>query len=77
VILDATNTTKARRDEWKSNDWQTRFKVFDTKAEECIRRAKLQNNAAGQPLIDEEIIPVIERMQAKFEPLVEDELRWD
>lgn len=66
VIVDATNTTKKRRDEWQSWEWGTFFKVFDTSKEECLRRAE------G----DAEILPVIERMHAAFEPLTDGERRW-
>src|SRR4051812_30122694 len=39
VILDATNTTKERRKMWVSRNWMTKFRVFDTDENECIRRA--------------------------------------
>lgn len=54
VILDATNTTEQRRDEWKSDEWVRSYHVFHTPGEICIARA----GQAG----DMEIIPVIERM---------------
>lgn len=62
VILDACNTTKERRDEWLAHDgaWIRVFKAFPTPAEECIRRARAEG--------DEEIVPVIVRMAAHFEP---------
>src|SRR5207302_1271835 len=28
VVLDSTNTTRKRRDEWQSKDWETQFKVI-------------------------------------------------
>ena len=61
VILDATNTTKKRRDEWISKGWDTVFLVVGTLAHECIRRAKAEG--------DEVIIPVIERMYESYEAL--------
>lgn len=61
VILDATNTTKKRRAEWFDERWQTFFKVIDTPYPECMERAK----------DDDEILPVIERMAAQWEPLDE------
>jgi predicted kinase len=64
VIVDATNTTRKRRDEWKSPDWRTAFHVIDTPAAECIRRAV--------EIGDAEIIPIIERMAAQWEPPVEE-----
>jgi len=60
VILDATNTTKKRRDVWSCNrEWETQFVHINTSKEECIIRAKKNG--------DEEIIPVIERMSEQFE----------
>jgi predicted kinase len=66
VIVDATNTTRKRRDEWKAPHWTTVFNVIDTPADVCRDRAA----AAG----DSEILPVIDRMAAQYEPLGEDEL---
>ena len=68
VILDATNTRRRLRDEWQSKDWATFFKVIDTGAEICLERAAEQSDA--------EIVPVIERMAAQYEPLGHDEMRW-
>jgi predicted kinase len=68
VVLDATAGTRARRDEWKSKDYALYFKAVDVSKEECVARARAIN--------DEEIVPVIERMAASWEPLGEDELRW-
>lgn len=61
VIVDATNTTKGRRDEWRSGAWRIGFKVVDTSREECVKRATLEQ--------DGYILPVIERMAAQFEPI--------
>lgn len=61
VILDATNTTKKRRTEWVSDDWETNWEAIDTSKEECINRAKANG--------DEVIIPVIEKMAEQFEPV--------
>jgi predicted kinase len=69
VILDSTNTTRKRRDEWQSRDWQTFFKVIDTPKEVCLERATTEG--------DSEIIPVIERMAEQFELPSDDEERWD
>ncbi len=67
VLVDATNTTRKRRQEWQSTDWQTVFLVMDTPREECLRRA-------GD---DEQIKLVIERMAAQWEPLGADEIGVD
>ncbi len=61
VILDATNTTAKRRQAWHAPEWDVVYAVVLTSAEECIRRAR----EAG----DEEIVPVIERMAAEYEPV--------
>lgn len=62
VILDATNTTKKRRDEWvTTGEWWTRFQEIRTSKEECLARAEAEH--------DEEIKPIIEKMAAQFEPL--------
>jgi predicted kinase len=68
VILDATNTTRKRRDEWKSDDCETRFMQISTAESICISRA----NEMG----DTEIVPVIERMARQFEALEVDELAY-
>ena len=61
VILDATNTTRSRRDEWKSSLWNREVMLFDTPEDECIRRAK----DGGR----EDLIPIIEKMNEGFEDL--------
>ena len=65
VIVDATNTTHKRRDEWKSPKWTTRFLVISTSAEECVRRA-------GD---DADMVAVIQRMADTWEPIGEEEAR--
>lgn len=59
VILDATNNTRKRRDDWHSSMWRRRVQEFRETSYECIRRAKAED--------DEEIIPVIGRMAVEFE----------
>lgn len=66
VILDATNGTRKRRDEWQSKEWKTYFKVIDTPANVCLDRARAEG--------DEYIMPVIERMAVQHEGLQVDEL---
>jgi predicted kinase len=68
VVLDATNTTRKRRDEWRSPDWATYFKVFDATKDVCLARAGLAGDA--------EIAPVIERMAGQWEALAGDEPVW-
>jgi len=59
VILDATNTIARYRDEWLDDRWQVRYVLFSTSRDECIRRAKANNQ--------EYLLPVIERMYEGFE----------
>jgi predicted kinase len=66
VVLDATNVTRGGRGNWKSDEWTTAFLVVGTDAATCRQRAI----DAG----DEDILSVIERMSAEWEPLTEDEL---
>ena len=66
VILDATNTSRKRRDHFYHASWGTAFKVFDTPKEVCIERA-------GD---DVQLISVIERMADNWEPLRGDEVHW-
>ena len=68
VILDTCNNTMARRDEWRSKEWDLVFKVVSTPAEVCIERAQREN--------DQAIIPVIERMANEHDRLGEEEIAW-
>lgn len=65
VILDATNTTRVRRDCWASSDWDVRFCEIPESPQTCISRAEAEGRR--------ELIPVIEQMWEKYEPLGEDE----
>jgi predicted kinase len=65
VIVDATNVSRKRRDEWKSSKWDTRFHVLETSMQTCLQRAA----DTGRP----DLIPVIERMAGETEPLGPDE----
>jgi predicted kinase len=63
VILDACNMTKKRRKDWQGRrlGWETLFHVIDTDAEVCKERAFKHD--------DEDIIPIIDRMDgAKEQP---------
>ena len=59
VIVDATNTTRKRRDYWRDERWATRLKVIDTDKAVCIARAMTEE--------DNRMIAVIERMHEQFE----------
>ena len=63
IIVDATNTTKKRRQAYYDKFGDTceiYIKEITTSKEECIRRASEWK--------DFEIIPVIERMESSYEP---------
>ncbi len=68
VILDATNTTRQRRAEWRSNEWATFFRCFFESVDTCKERA-LRDGRQG-------LIPVIDRMSAQFEARGDDEEPW-
>lgn len=69
VIVDATNNTRKRRDEWRDDaQWGLYFKVIPTQPQVCIERAR--------SIEDEKIIPVIERMALERQPLQDDERIW-
>ncbi len=72
VILDSTNITRARRDEWLSQgdrEWLLCFQPFPTDVITCRHRAV----ADGKP----ELLGVIEKMERQREPLQADELLWE
>lgn len=69
VILDATNMSRKRRDEWQSKEWRTAFKIVCETAWMCKRRAE----ESGRP----DLIPVIDRMVSESEPLGDDEALWE
>ena len=60
VIVDATNTTRKRRAEWRSERWRTSVQTFAVDRQVCLARAHEAE--------DEEIVPVIHRMADQFEP---------
>jgi predicted kinase len=65
VILDATHTTRKRRDEWASTKWVRHFVVVPTSKEVCLARAEAHHDY---------VIPsVIERMAGQLEDLELDE----
>ena len=61
IIVDATNTTKKRRDEWRKLfvGYSIRHKVFYTSADECKERAIDSNTSY--------LLPVIDRMANNFD----------
>lgn len=61
VILDATNNTRKRREQWQSGEWHTAYKTFNAVVDLCIDRAKAADDAY--------ILPVIERMWKDQEPI--------
>jgi predicted kinase len=67
VVLDSCNISKKRRNEWKSDKWTRKYKLFQATKDVCIERAKKDGK--------EYLIEAIERMSAAYEPVEEEE--WD
>jgi predicted kinase len=67
VIYDETNFSRATRNRMKSSKWDNLYLVVDTPAEVCKERAI----ATEQP----DLLPVIDAMAARYEPLGDDERR--
>lgn len=59
VILDATNLTPARRNEWTRDGWTTVACIVDTSLEVCLKRAE----EAG----DLVMLPIIEKMHEQMD----------
>ena len=59
VILDATNLTQERRDQWKSTKYELKWMYVNTSADVCKQRA-IENN-------DVDILLIIEGMAMKME----------
>jgi len=38
IVLDYSNIIKQYRDAWKSDEWETEYRVFTASKEECLRR---------------------------------------
>lgn len=69
VICDETNYSRATRDYHKSDGWDTVFYPVLTSPEVCKERAI----ATNQP----DLCPVIDEMYGRYEPLGEDEGRYE
>jgi predicted kinase len=67
VILDATNLINSDRDKWLSTSWTCRYVVFPTDKITCIERARRGDR--------EDLVEVIERMDAQQYPPLSDEQR--
>jgi len=63
VVLDATNVSRKRRDQWRGRAWSREFHVLTTPADVCLDRA-------GE---DAEMRRVIGCMARDWEPVGEDE----
>lgn len=67
VIADETHYSRAARDFMKSDaEWDTKFYFVDTSPEICKERAVATDQAY--------LLPVIDEMVSRYEPLGEDEL---
>lgn len=69
VVVDETSLRRGSRDLWRDPGWSTEVLEVPTPVEVCLGRARRDNDA--------EIQPVIERMYDSWEPLEDGELRFD
>lgn len=67
VLYDETNYSRSARDRMKSDQWRTVYLEVPTPPDVCKERAI----ATGQP----DLLPVIDAMWARHEPLGDDEER--
>lgn len=65
VIVDATHTTRKRREFWKSDEWDREYVTDFGDFALCMERALAEG--------DSTILPVIERMHEQWEPIGQDE----
>lgn len=65
VLYDETNYSRGARDRMKSSEWTTYYLAVPTSADVCKARAL----ATGQ----DDLLPVIDAMVARHEPLGDDE----
>jgi len=72
VILDATNVTRQRRDDWRSSSWDTQFKHMHTNQDVCRERI-MQIDDTERRL---GLLGALGKMYAQFEPLGEDETAY-
>jgi len=70
VVVDATNTTRKRRDEWKSSKWTREYFEFE-------RDPVLSKTRAEVTCKDDEhlagLVSAIDRMNEQYEPVSYDE----
>lgn len=68
IIADETHYSRAARDHMRDKAWDTVFYEVETSPDVCKERAVATNQA--------DLIPVIDSMYARFEPLGDDEQRY-
>jgi predicted kinase len=68
VILDAANSTRARRRRWTSRHWRTRYKVLDAPKATCLERARGGSDGLRTAIV---------RMADEWEPLGPDEPEYE
>lgn len=70
VVVDSTNTTRKRRDEWKSSKWTREYFEFERDPALCKQRAEVTckdaEHLAG-------LVSAIDRMNEQYEPVAYDE----
>jgi predicted kinase len=70
VVVDATNTTRKRRDEWKSSTWTRQYVEFERDPLLCKQRAQATARDA-EHLVG--LVAAIDRMNEQYEPVADDE----
>lgn len=78
VILDATNTTAKRRDDWVSRAWKRSFRIFGTPDDLELCRTRAGSQYADDPETLQGLIGAIERMAESWEGVIAGELQeWE
>lgn len=70
VVVDATNTTRKRRDDWKSSQWDREYIEFPKDVTLCKNRAE-ETCEDLEHLMG--LLDAIDRMNNEYEPVSEDE----
>lgn len=70
IVLDATNTTRKRRDEWKSSKWTREYFEFERDPVLCKQRAETTSSDAEHLA---GLVAAIDRMNEQYEPVEDGE----
>ena len=70
VVLDATNTTRKRRDEWKSHKWTRSY--FEFERDPILSKQRAEHTCQDEGHYTG-LAMAIERMHEQYEPVEDDE----